>query len=242
MDDPLAKYIKECKSNNISDEEITKNLTMHGWPIEKIKPLLENTTPEQSIPTIKQSRPSSKSKIFLIIFLLIFIGGLITAYIFLNSKTIVDNKYGFKFTNIQGWNKIAPRESAYLSLATIKNSKFIFSYLDLRIQPNTMPEKFWTKMLSKDYTDEFSKMCEETDENISFNYLGIEKISIPGTNSYKCKSEGVGTNTNGNILVMENYFIVKPKFNLLISTSYQKNLPEEATNVKRLMDSLQIIN
>jgi hypothetical protein len=242
MDDSLTKYIKECKSKNISDEEIIKNLTAHGWPLEKIKPLLTNTVLEQPISTTKQTRLFFKSKIFIIIFIFTIVGGLFGIYYLLNSKTIVDNKYGFKFTNIQGWNKISPRENAYLSLATIKDNGIIFSYFDLRIQPNTMPEKFITKMLSDDYTDKFSEMCEETYKNINFNYLGIEKIIIPGTNSYKCKSEGVGTNTSGNILVMENYFIVKPKFDLLITTSYQKNLSEEAENVKRIINSLQIIN
>ena len=241
MDDELIKYIQECKSKNISDEEIIKNLTSKGWPVEKIK-LLLSTIPEQLIPITKQHNPPSKSKFFLIIFLFIFLGGLVMFYIYLNSRTIIDNKYGFKFKNTQGWNKISPRENAYLSLATIKNSKFIFSYLDLRIQPNEMPLKFINKMLTKDYTDELAKMCQETAEEISSTYLGIEKINIPKTNSYKCKYEGVGKNTNGNILLIESYIIIKPKFNLIITTSYQKNLPKEEENVKRLIDGLQIIN
>ncbi len=40
MDDSLIKYIKECKSKNISDEEIIKNLISKGWSIEKINQIL----------------------------------------------------------------------------------------------------------------------------------------------------------------------------------------------------------
>lgn len=48
MDDPLTKYIKECRSKNISDEEIIKNLTIHGWPIEDIKLSLNQSTKQRA--------------------------------------------------------------------------------------------------------------------------------------------------------------------------------------------------
>lgn len=88
MENPLIKYIKECKNKNITDEEIIKNLTSKGWPIEKIYqaflrinsaqipqnpiPQLIPTTPLTSINKINPSA-EKKSKIIDIISIIIFL-------------------------------------------------------------------------------------------------------------------------------------------------------------------------
>lgn len=70
MDDQLIKYIKECRSKNISNEEIIKNLSSKGWPIEKINQVLlqinttqipQNPTPVEPVPVIVSDQTSSSS-------------------------------------------------------------------------------------------------------------------------------------------------------------------------------------
>lgn len=92
MDNSLTKYIKECKSKNISDEEIIKNLTTHGWPVEKINQELlklnttqipQNPTPiepvpakvldQTTFPTNNDSPPEKKPKVINVISIVIFL-------------------------------------------------------------------------------------------------------------------------------------------------------------------------
>lgn len=40
IEEQLIKYINDCKSKNISDDEIKKNLQEHGWPIKMIQEAL----------------------------------------------------------------------------------------------------------------------------------------------------------------------------------------------------------
>jgi len=70
MDDPLTKYIKECNIKNISNEEIIKNLTTKGWPVEKINQILlqinttqipQNPTPVEPVPTITMASDQTTS-------------------------------------------------------------------------------------------------------------------------------------------------------------------------------------
>lgn len=92
MDDPLKKYIKECKSKNISNEEIIKNLTSKGWPIEKINQALiqlsttqipQNPTPIEPVPAKvldqttslanNDSPPEKKPKVINVISIIVFL-------------------------------------------------------------------------------------------------------------------------------------------------------------------------
>jgi hypothetical protein len=204
---------------------------------------------DSSVSDINSEKQSQikKSSSFFKILSLIFFGVLMVVFGFFvfkrlyNSTEIIDVNNGFKFSSIVGWKKISSREGSYLSLATISEDQFIISYADIRIIPNDMPEKFIGRMLSEDKTNEISEMCQNNSKEVGTKFLGIEKLSIPGTNSYKCMSEGVGDNTNGNILLMDQIVIIKPENNIIISTSYQKNLQEEKIKVDNLISGFEII-
>ena len=90
MEDSLIKYIKECKSKNISDEEIIRNLTLHNWPIEKIKqaflqinPIPVSTTiSDQSVSLTKNDVSPTEKKPKIINIISIFIFLIASLYIF----------------------------------------------------------------------------------------------------------------------------------------------------------------
>lgn len=213
-----------------------------------VTPLTNEPTQSNVIPsTDQQSSYTNKTKwiprmITGLLFILVIGVGVIFATKFIKSSVVIDQNNGFKFSDTRGWVKIPPREGANLSLATFREKQFIFSYAEVRALPNNMPDKFISRMLSEDNTLEITEMCKNTATDKKMEFLGIERVNIPSTNSYKCKFEGIGENTNGNIVVMETLFVTKPKINLLITTVYQKNLPEEKANVDRLMSGFQIIN
>lgn len=75
MEDPLIKYIKECKNKNFSDEDIIKNLTTKGWPIEKINQAFlqmntiqipQNPAPSQPVSTIVSDQTATSQQTIMI--------------------------------------------------------------------------------------------------------------------------------------------------------------------------------
>jgi hypothetical protein len=222
-----------------SDTNILPAIDQTKEPI--IPPLTNTITPSASTPK------SSKLKYLITALLIIIFIGIAfwVFFLFIYHRSITDKEHGFKFTIISGWEVTPSQEGIDLSLATFHTSegkKFIFSLATLVISPDKTPDEFITRMLNEDNTETIREICKNGAVEKKMTFTNIERLNIPNTNSYKCTSEyNGGPNNNYNTFVFESYFIQKPKYNLLLSTTYQKNLPQEARAVKRLVKGFKVI-
>ena len=60
IDERLRPYIEECQKNKISDEEIIKNLTEHGWPINIVKESMSLLSPPNTHPVSTSNTPPNE--------------------------------------------------------------------------------------------------------------------------------------------------------------------------------------
>lgn len=237
----IKDYIKSAKASGQTSEQIEAALIKAGWPREQIKSYI--VTPVilgVAIPE-NEHKKSVTSKLKLIGFVLIAMSIIlpIIKLIAINN-TLIDEKYGFKLRNIMGWRKVGPWDNANYSLEVVPNLKYSFPVATVSIaaEPNT----YLLGKSEKELKVFFSKSCRELAVTSNLQYLRIESLSIPDTNSFKCTFQERNKNKHGDISIQIQVFIIKKKYNIIMSAFYLKNFPEGLSYIDRLIGEFQVID
>lgn len=236
----IQDYIKAAKASGLSSSQIAANLVKAGWPQEQVTLAIDSaSSSDVALPT---NKPSNSQKQLLIVGGVLFFLVLIMPFLkyMVERNTMVEPKYGFSFSNLSGWRKIPPIEGADISLETIPSWNISFSVANLRIkaEPNVY---MMGRIPMKEIRSTYMSRCQSLATALRYEYLSTETVDIADTFTLKCKLEGKIQNKNANMIVQEDYYIIKKKYNLLISASYRKDFPQGEALINQLMNGFKVL-
>ncbi|MDP2938524.1 MAG: hypothetical protein Q8O13_00345 [Candidatus Omnitrophota bacterium] len=175
----LIEYVKTCREQNISDEQITTTLKEQGWADEDINVGLAQvpqfTEPIQPAESIKTQKPKKKFLIPLVIGILIIGGGIFAWQFFSPSGQVVfqNKEYGFELQYPKNW--------------TIKEEKTETKYrLDVVHPSDQTKADTWGDVaveffIGSDNNERFSKMLDTLKLSLTSGFVeDIETSSIAG--------------------------------------------------------------
>lgn len=237
----VQHYIRTAQASGLSNDQITHNLIQAGWPKEQIERAFGNYPPLAARP-LPHGKTSSQQIMVMAGVIMIFLIFLLPLVKFVaTSNTLVNRKYGFEFSNLSGWRKIPPIDGSDISLESKPtwNISFSVANVGIRAEPN---QYMMGKIPEKEIRSTYISQCQSTAEASKYEYLGTETIDIADTFTLRCRFEGKIQNKNANIIVQDNYYIVKKKYNLLLSASYRKDFPQGELLIKQLIDGFRVLN
>lgn len=242
----IQDYIKASKIAGYTTAQIELSLLKVGWTKEQIEPYLDLNTDTKVINPHRIYWGQYGWKLVKIGILMITIISLPIIKQIYTDNTVISDKYGFKFTSLQGWRKVKPRYNSYISLEVIPkevipNNKFKFSVAGMEIITE-VNGKFLGKVNANEIRVYFSAQCRAFADKQGLQYAGTETLQIPKTNSYKCTLKEKTKSKFGTLSIFEHYFIVKKKYNILLFANYFNDYPEGKIYIKKLMDDFQVVN
>ena len=237
----IQDYIKTSKIAGYTTAQIELSLLKVGWTKEQIEPYLDLNTDTKVINPHRIYGGQYGWKLVKIGILVITIISLPIIKQMYTDNTVISEKYGFKFTSIQGWRKVKPTYNSYISLEVIPNDKFKFSVAGVGIVIE-INGKFLGKVNPNKIKGYFSSQCKTIANKKNLHYIGIETLQIPKTNSYKCTLKEKTKSKFGTLSIFEHYFIVKKKYNILLFANYFNDYPEGKIYIKKLMDDFQVVD
>lgn len=237
----IQDYIKASKISGYTTAQIELSLLKVGWTKEQIEPYLDLNTDTKVISPHRIYWGQYGWKLVKIGILVITIISLPIIKQMYTDNTVISDKYGFKFTSIQGWRKIKPRDGSLFSLEIIPNNKFKVWVAGMEIIAK-VNGKFLGKVNPNKIRSSFSEQCRASADKQDLQYVGTETLQIPKTNSYKCTLKEKRKSKFGTLSIFEHYFIVKKKYNILLFANYFNNYPEGKIYIKKLMDDFQVVD
>ncbi len=242
----IQDYIKASKNSGYTNAQIELSLLNVGWTKEQIEPYLNLNTDTKVVGPNRMDFGQYGWKLVKIGILVLIIISLPIIKQLYTDNTIMSEKYGFKFTSIQGWRKVKPTYNSYISLEVIPkevipNNKFKFSVAGVGIVVE-VNGKFLGKVNPHKIRGYFSSQCKTIANKENLHYIGIETLQIPKTNSYKCILKEKVKSKFGTLSIFEHYYIVKKKYNILLFASYLSNYPEGKIYIKKLVDNFQVVD
>lgn len=172
-------------------------------------------------------------KIIIVSIILIIIAA--PAYAYLDRSTIIDLEHHFMITDINGWQKVAPQESANWSLATISNN-IIESYADVRYIPK---EK---DLAESTMIEIMRKTCNNLAQMEDMNATNIEMSEFKKDNAVvlKCASEIHSEKDSTRLQSWQYAYFGSKNEIVIVTTSYPIENTIEEMKVRKLIDGVKI--
>jgi hypothetical protein len=195
----LIEYIKTCREQNISDEQMKSALKEQGWTDEDMNAGLSHdyhfTETVQPVESAKLQKPKKKFLVLVIIIIgILIIGGGVFAYFYLfgsGPQVLESIEYGFKIKYPNNWYTFDDMGNRIIATYSSEKHKEYFGTEDYKKLGDNLgiiiisrESKSLEEKLNST-KERYAKMLNGTDKSAEIDELKAEEITTGNRRGYK---------------------------------------------------------